>query len=125
MVVTGNDDLDLPASPSQCKIGSCSMGVPSTTNAPVGTICGVMNTTCDALGNCVGCTLNIDCGMPTECSTPTCTNSMCLNSFSPSGTVLMAQTANDCKVAQCDGVGGINQAASDMDLPLDDGNPCT
>lgn len=125
MVVTGNDDLDVPASANECKVGACSMGVPSTTNAPMGTMCGGMTTSCDGMGNCVGCTLNIECGMPSECSTPTCTNAMCLDSFSPSGTVLMTQTANDCKVALCDGMGGINQAASDMDLPLDDGNPCT
>ena len=68
MVVTGNDDLDVPTSGSECKIASCSAGSPMMTDAPAGTSCGQMNTMCDGMGNCVGCTLNIHCGQPTECS---------------------------------------------------------
>jgi len=125
MAVTGNDDSDLPMPANACKVGACSMGVPSIGDAPMGTMCGVMNTFCDGMGNCVGCTLNVQCGTPTECNTPQCTNMTCIDNFTADGTPLMSQTANDCQVAQCNGAGGIKQVPDDLDLPLDDGNPCT
>lgn len=125
MVVTGNDDTDVPMPANACKVGACSMGVPSIGDAAMGTTCGVMNTVCDGMGNCVGCTLNVHCGMPTECSAPQCTNMICIDNFTADGTPVMTQTANDCQVAQCDGAGGIKQVADNLDLPLDDGNSCT
>lgn len=124
-VVTGSDDTDVPMPANECKFGACSMGTPSTPDAPLGTMCGVMNTICDGMGNCVGCTTNAQCGMPTECKTPTCAAMTCTDEFTAEGTQLMAQTPNDCNVAVCDGMGSIRQSADDTDLPLDEGNPCT
>ncbi len=124
-VTNTTDDLDLPTSNQECKIGSCSMGAPSITNAPVGTTCGANNTSCDANGNCVGCLVDADCGAPTECNTPTCTSGTCGDNFKADGTALVMQTAGDCKVAQCNGTGGVKQAIDDNDLPMDDGNDCT
>lgn len=124
-VITGDDDTDIPTAAGFCKIGACSMGMPSTTNAPAGSMCGVMNTMCDAMGNCIGCTLNTHCGAATECTTPTCTNMTCLNMFAADGTVLMAQTPNDCKVEQCNGMGGTKEVPDNSDVPVDDNNPCT
>lgn len=124
-VVTGNDDTDVPTAPNQCKTGACSMGTPSTPDLPEGTACGVMNTICDGMGNCVGCTMDAHCGPPTECNAPTCVAMTCTDNFVAEGTQIMAQTANDCVVTECDGMGGLRQVPDAMDLPLDDDNPCT
>ncbi|HRI65547.1 MAG TPA: lamin tail domain-containing protein [Polyangium sp.] len=124
--VTGTDDTDVPMPVALCKIGKCMAGVPSTENAPQDTMCGAgAMTKCDAMGNCVGCTGNTDCGMATECNVPTCATMTCTNVFTADGTNLMMQTPNDCKVAQCNGMGGTKQSPDDTDVPLDDNNPCT
>ena len=125
-VVTGTDDTDVPVPVELCKIGKCTAGTPANENAPAGTMCGAgAMTMCDDMGNCVGCAANADCGMPTECNVPTCSTMTCTNAFTPDGTDLMMQTANDCKLAQCNGMGGIKQTPDDTDVPVDDGNPCT
>ena len=82
-------------------------------------------TTASGTGGTMGCVDAKSCpGADTECASRTCKAGMCGVDFAASGTVLLAQTVGDCKVAVCDGAGATTTANSAMD-PFDDMNPCT
>ncbi len=120
------DDLDVQPDGNPCTADVCSAGVPANPNSPAGTTCNQNGgAVCDGNGACVQCVLATDCpGSDTECAVRTCVNNLCGQSLTAMGTPLTAQTAGDCKTAQCDGSGGVVQAADPMDVP-NDNNACT
>lgn len=59
-----------------------------------------------------------------ECQVATCDGGVCGISNVVAGTDLVAQTAGDCKVDECDGSGSVASANDASDLP-DDNNACT
>src|SRR5262249_34238007 len=66
-----------------------------------------------------------DCmGQDTECQQRKCDATVCSTTKTAAGIELTVQTAGDCKIAQCNGVGGIQNAIDDTDLPVD-GKQCT
>jgi hypothetical protein len=74
---------------------------------------------CDVAEGCVQCNTVSDCPAATFCSSPTCTNNVCGETFIPSGTALPngAQTAGDCQQIVCNGAGGITSVNDAADLP--------
>lgn len=74
----------------------------------------------------VGCGSDLDCDDGNECTDEVCdlATGLCSNPPVSVGTPLAIQTAGDCVERQCDGAGGLTDAADDGDL-ADDGNDCT
>lgn len=72
------------------------------------------------------CTRAADCpGADTECGVRTCTDGVCgMLPLKGEGVELASQLYGDCRVARCDGAGGVVQATDATDA-YDDGNPCT
>lgn len=125
-----NDDTDLPDDSNACTGDVCTAGVPTNPNLTQGTDCtpqgGTETLVCDDMGKCVGCNTGTDCpGTDDECSTRTCTAGVCGVSFTAKDTPVAAQTNNNCLSHVCDGNGNFVDINDDLDLPLDDGNPCT
>ncbi|MDP3504751.1 MAG: lamin tail domain-containing protein [Myxococcales bacterium] len=121
-----NANLDVPVDNNQCTSDVCTAGVPSNPPLPVDTSCTQNGGAfCNSTGACVACNVATQCGgTDTECRTRTCTAGACGVNFTPNGTALTAQTAGNCRVAQCDGSGGIANVVDDTDVPVD-GNQCT
>jgi plastocyanin len=96
----------------------------ATTSSTTGS--GGATTTSSASGGAGGgCTHASACpGDDGACRERTCTSGVCGFADLPEGTVIGAQTAGDCRRAECDGAGAVVQVADDLDLP-DDGNDCT
>src|SRR4029453_5330798 len=92
---------------------------------PAGSNCGGANT-CNATGQCVGCTVAADCpGTDNACRTRTCTaGGVCGYNFTAAGTKLVDPNPKDCKGLQCDGAGNTQVINDNADLPGDD-NACT
>jgi hypothetical protein len=122
---TVNDDADLPNDSKPCTTDTCSNGSPVFTNNAQGTSCG-SNQVCNATGGCVGCNAPSDCaGTDTFCQARTCINNVCGFSFTANGTDLpTGQTAGDCKVLECNGMGNVKTSVLQSDVPVD-GNACT
>lgn len=71
------------------------------------------------------CTAADDCPAPqAECRQASCVNGVCGVSPVASGTPVSTQTAGDCQVSQCDGVGNVISVEDATDVE-DDGNDCT
>ncbi len=118
-----NDDTDIEDDSNECTDDVCNAGTPAHNNKLSGTKCTAG--LCDTSGQCVQCLAPNDCpGTDDECKQRTCTGGVCGTGFSAAGTPVTAQTAGDCKKAQCDGSGNITSVNDDSDLP-DDSNPCT
>src|SRR5678815_2908919 len=79
---------------------------------------------CDGQGACVGCSSDLDCGMPTECVSHVCLSGTCKDTYSPSGTPSAIQVSGDCMINVCDGSGGVTSMPDGMDI-ADDMNACT
>ena len=82
--------------------------------------CGVGGTQfCNGSGQCVGCTIDADCGThPGPCSTFSCIDDVCevesiTNAPSPK------QTPEDCQTVHCDARGMPVQDVDDTDVPVD------
>ncbi len=119
------DDTDLPIDGKECTLDVCSNGVRSNPPKASGQVCGQSGTlTCDGAGQCVGCTSPAACAADQECQHPTCTGGVCGVDNVPQGTALAAQTAGDCKKAQCDGTGAQETVNDDSDVFVD-GKECT
>jgi len=119
------DDADVPVDGNECTSDVCTAGVPSNPPVTLNTACGAGGMLyCDAAGQCVGCTDDTQCGMPTTCSTPVCNAGTCQTNFIPVGTATPNQTAGDCQEQQCDGIGGTKTVAAPTDIN-NDNNPCT
>jgi hypothetical protein len=123
---TSNDDFDVPGSDGNtCTDEACINGVPEHPNVPSMTPCSQGGGTFCAAGTCVQCLTSADCpGTDTECSVRTCNAGMCGNDFTNAGTPLQNQTPSNCRQERCDGVGGIQYAVDDADIP-NDGQECT
>jgi hypothetical protein len=118
------NDTDVPASTNPCATPGCSGGQPTSTPTSGGTSCGT-NKVCDGQGNCSGCVTAADCpGTDTMCQSRTCANNVCGMSYVGYGTAVGPQSAGDCKVNVCNGMGTIITIADDTDVP-NDGNVCT
>lgn len=79
---------------------------------------------CDQ-GVCKGCTSAPFCpGDDTPCRKRTCVAGVCGFEDVAAGTDAGTQAAKDCKRAQCDGKGAVEQVPDDQDIP-DDGRQCT
>lgn len=119
------DDLDLPNDNNPCTENQCAGGAPQFPPAGAGTTCGA-GLFCNDGGQCIGCTDPVQCpGTDGECGARTCVAATCGFAFSPLGTLVAAQTANDCKKNVCDGSGNIVSQNDNGDLPAGDGIDCT
>lgn len=117
------EDSDFKDDNNPCTSDSCSMGMRVHDPVPVGTACGETGV-CDSRGACVECLAPTDCGMATECSSPTCSAGGCGTDFAPNGQPVAVQTTGDCKAIVCDGAGMTTTIDDDADVE-DDSNPCT
>ncbi len=127
-IVAVNASADAPADDgNQCTNEVCTSGVPSHPAKPMDSACNQNGGSfCTATGSCVGCNVATQCpGTDTECQTRTCSGNTCGANNTAAGTVVAAQTAGDCKQAQCDGAGAIASVNDNADAPADDGNQCT
>ncbi len=124
-IVATNDDTDVPPDDGkQCTIEACSGGVALHTPVTAGTACAAGK--CDALGTCVACLSASDCPAgANECQKASCSAGTCGTTNVAAGTTATAQTPGDCKKNVCNGSGAIVASVDDLDLPLDDGKPCT
>ncbi|MBL8924591.1 MAG: lamin tail domain-containing protein, partial [Myxococcaceae bacterium] len=126
-IVSVAQNSDVPVDGNQCTDDVCSNGVPMNPAVVAGAACTQNGGSyCNGTGVCVECTVATQCpGSDTECRTRTCsTAGVCGATFTPTGTVISAQTAGDCQQAQCDGAGAIVSVALNSDLPVD-GSQCT
>ena len=118
------DDTDLPVDADDCTLDVCVGGTPSNPAQPVGTAC--TGGTCNAAGQCVGCTLDSQCTPDSFCRDYGCAAGAC--AFSPRNVdgALPAQdqTAGDCSELRCNAAGVVVVVPVD-DPPIDDGNVCT
>ncbi len=120
---TVDDDDDLPNDLNACTSNTCELGEPLSTLLAVGTPCSEQGV-CDGAGMCVLCLGNQDCGVATECSTPTCFDGGCITEHTAAGTPIALQTSGDCQQVVCDGNGSTSPENLDSDS-FDDGNSCT
>ncbi|NUO54929.1 MAG: hypothetical protein HOV80_39315 [Polyangiaceae bacterium] len=117
--------IDLPDDKNECTSDLCTGDVPSNPALP-GSSCSAG--TCNASGQCVGCTTDAQCGASTACVVRTCeAGGICTITYPPAGTPLPSggQTPGDCAELQCNGNGGTQTAADNNDDPPDDGSDCT
>ncbi|MFO0759765.1 MAG: hypothetical protein U0359_24975 [Byssovorax sp.] len=122
---TEADNADKPVDGNACTDDMCTAGVPSNPAVAADTACGQGGMLyCDGAGKCVGCTKDDQCGVKTDCSIPHCALGACSIELVAPGTPVPGQTAGDCQVTQCDGIGGTKQVNDDTDT-ADDGNECT
>ncbi len=116
---------DVPNDANECTDDVCTGDQPSNPFVMAGTGC--MAGSCNASGQCVGCSSPEDCGTSTFCAQHTCTQGVCGLTYPASGTALplALQTGGDCAELRCNGIGGTQSVASNSDVPPDDGNECT
>ena len=101
------------------KCGGCASGFGCASGADC------LSTHCDASFKCVACLAATDCpGSENGCQKRTCNAGACGLDLTPAATVLATQIVGDCKTAQCDGAGNIQQVPLDTDIP-NDGLYCT
>jgi hypothetical protein len=120
------DDTEAPDDGSDCTNDSCQNGTAINAPLPEGTPCAAGE--CNAVGQCTGCNAPEECvGQDTSCSQRTCINSICGVDNQPPGTPLPVgdQTAGDCILRICDGLGGETLTGDNTDPPADDGLDCT
>jgi len=122
-----SDDADAPADDGNpCTSEVCDQGAPAHVNLPIGTSCGT-GVKCDGNASCVECLAANDCpATGNECMLRDCSaQGTCGTNPAPFGTALSTQASGDCSRAVCDGTGGPTAQDDDLDVPADDGNPCT
>jgi hypothetical protein len=119
------DTTDLPDDSNECTDDVCTSDVPSNPFELPGTPC--MAGSCNAVGQCAGCTTADQCGASTFCAQRTCVGGLCGINYTTDGTPLppASQISGDCSQLQCNGNGGTQAAASNFDVPGDDGFDCT
>src|SRR5262249_5591324 len=77
-VVNSIDDNDNKNMAGDCTIDTCKDGMPQVAYEANNKACGMgATTTCDGMGNCVGCNEATDCPDKGPCQSPTCAASMC------------------------------------------------
>ncbi|MBK6807588.1 MAG: hypothetical protein IPG81_01560 [Sandaracinaceae bacterium] len=126
-VMSAPHDTDLPNDLNDCTDDTCSAGTPTHTMRGMGSECGDGTLSCDASGQCVGCSTPDECGDDTFCAANTCTSGVCGRTFATLGSVAPTelQEPGDCQALICDGEGGLAPIVEDTDLPQDDGDECT
>src|SRR6185503_7736228 len=97
------DDMDIPASPTDCDDELCTSGVPSNPLHPVGCMCNTSGgAVCNAAGKCVQCNVDADCpGIIDDCQRPICVAEACQIQFTPVDTPINLQVPGDCKLVVC------------------------
>ncbi|MEZ4295154.1 MAG: hypothetical protein R3B70_09260 [Polyangiaceae bacterium] len=119
------DESDVPVDGQDCTEDVCTDGVPSNPPLAADSPCGLNGALfCDGAGKCIDCIEAAQCGVDTECGQFTCEMGVCGTIHKRQGVPLAAQTTGDCRVAQCDGNGGVEMAEDNADLPVDD-STCT
>lgn len=74
----------------------------------------------------IPCAQEMDCPASNDpCVVSTCFEQRCLMVNAALNTVVEQQQAHDCRMRVCDGNGQMFEINDDLDLPDDDGNPCT
>lgn len=125
--MTVNSAVDVPEDNNPCTENICTNGMPSNPNIAAGVSCG-NPLICDGNGKCIGCFTPTDCvDLPPNdfCKTRTCINQECGLSLTAAGTDTPDnQTAENCKVLECDAMGNIVESVDPNDKPVD-GNGCT
>jgi alpha-tubulin suppressor-like RCC1 family protein len=72
------------------------------------------------------CAQEMDCPTSNDpCVVSTCFEQRCLMVNAANNTVVEQQQPHDCRMRVCDGNGQVMEINDDVDLPDDDGNPCT
>jgi hypothetical protein len=124
-IVAVNLNSDVPVDGNQCTGDICTNGTPSNPNVSQGAACNQNNgTQCNGMGACVQCITAANCGTATDCRSFACNGGMCQTNDVMQGTPVPNQTAGDCKVVQCNGIGGTETVNANSDVPVD-GNQCT
>jgi len=125
-VLSVSASLDVPIDDGNACTGeTCVSGAPQHPPEPLNTSCpqGV----CNGAGSCGACNNASQCpNQGSVCQTATCANQTCGLDPLPNGTQAPAssQTAGDCAVLVCDGMGATMANPSPSDTP-DDNNDCT
>jgi len=70
------------------------------------------------------CTKDSDCAQSSQCMKARCEDGTCRQEAVDYGVPIQEQTAGDCKVQVCDGLGGTTSKIDPDDI-ADDANPCT
>ncbi|UQA62196.1 RCC1 domain-containing protein [Polyangium aurulentum] len=74
----------------------------------------------------LSCTQALDCPPSNDpCVVSTCFEGACMMVQAAANTIVPQQKAGDCRMAVCDGNGGMVEIEDELDLPADDGNECT
>jgi hypothetical protein len=117
---------DIPVDSSQCTNDVCTAGVPSHPPVAAGAMCSMGGNYCNGSGSCVQCLAAADCGTSTFCQVFSCNTGVCQTTNTTAGIDLPggSQTAADCQVLECNGMGAVRSVALNSDLPSD-GNSCT
>jgi hypothetical protein len=125
-VVPVPSGADLPVDGNQCTDDVCTAGAPSNPASSPGATCDQSGgQVCSGAGTCVECVVPQTCpGQNTECQYRTCVMNACGLQFTAAGTDVMAQTAGDCHVNECNGAGGVTTSVDDADVPVD-ASDCT
>jgi hypothetical protein len=122
------DTADLPNDNNQCTDDNCNMDMPVYTPKTSGACNQMGGSVCSSAGDgtCVQCNVSDTCpGTDGLCGWRLCDNHLCGYHFVNNDTEVGAQTGNDCLHNVCDGMGAIVNRVYDLDVPVDDGNPCT
>jgi hypothetical protein len=120
-----DDDGAAPDDGDACTADTCVNGGEKHAVQP-GLACGEGGLlTCNAQGQCAGCTTAEQCGASSECETWACDATICVANQPAMGFEIPAQIAGDCKVRMCDGIGNAVEINDDVDVPADDGVICT
>jgi hypothetical protein len=122
------DTADLPNDNNQCTDDNCNMDMPVYTPKTSGACNQMGGSVCSSAGDgtCVQCNVSDTCpGTDGLCGWRLCDNHLCGYHFVNDDTEVGAQTGNDCHHNVCDGMGAIVNRVYDLDVPADDGNPCT
>jgi alpha-tubulin suppressor-like RCC1 family protein len=74
----------------------------------------------------IPCAQEMDCPSSNDpCVVSTCFEQSCMMVNAALNTVVEQQQGHDCRMRVCDGTGQMLEINDDIDLPDDDGNPCT
>jgi len=77
-------------------------------------------------GPAINCWQVMDCPASNDpCVVSTCYEQRCLMVPAAGNTVVKKQDPGDCRMRVCDGNGGVTEIPDEIDVPGDDGNPCT
>lgn len=111
---------------TDCVVRSCSGVMIVETDVPQQTPCGVGGmTSCDGMGNCVGCITAPDCGADGECFTWICAaGGMCMQ-MPRAAQDLTTQDPGDCQKRTCDGNNTNPVLVYEVNDPMLDANDCT